>query len=322
MAINLAKPAFNPFTKKPSTSWGEFYFNVAIDMLEGTLINRGISLVSTDIADAIGNTSTKVESIVNDVWFAKSLSEEYDKVIKGGKTIIGGVPFTGGNVILMTTVLSAILQKTKADPNGDLLRDIGPAVQAYWLGNTSAKFPTPSVPCIGAVKNLTTTIGLNLSPGVWTPISVPTPMNEPWPFLINFIISANLHLLTVGGMFVCNAQYPPPAPPAPGVLPWVGYITNPLSAGPFTGKTWKDILKVVGATTAQSTVASVINLTADGKDLTAQNIGTQLTAGLLDTKNNASNVSPVEKDALAALSTGDENKIAAASQALNANKKV
>jgi hypothetical protein len=57
-----------------------------------------------------------VEGIINDVWFAKSLSEEYDKVIKGGKTIIGGVPFTGGNVILMTTVLSGILQKVRLDP--------------------------------------------------------------------------------------------------------------------------------------------------------------------------------------------------------------
>jgi len=322
MAINLAKPAFNPFAKKTSTSWGEFYFNVAIDMLEGTLINRGTSLISTQLANAFGSTSINVEGIVNDVWFAKSLSEEYDKVIKGGKTIIGGVPFTGGNVILMTTVLSGILQKVRTDPNGDLLRDMGPAIQAYWLGNTSAKFPTPSVPCIGAVKNLTTNVGLNFSPGIWTPISVPTPMNQPWPFLINFIISANLHLLTVGGMFFCNAQYPPPAPPAPGVLPWVGYITKPLSAGPFTGKTWKDILKAAGVTAAESVVASVINVTADGKDLTAQNIGTQITSGLLDTRTKGSNVSPTEKEALAALATGDENKIASASQTLNANKKV
>jgi hypothetical protein len=147
-------------------------------------------------------------------------------------------------------------------------------------------------------------------------------MNQPWPFLINFIISANLHLLTVGGMFFCNAQYPPPAPPAPGVLPWAGYVTKPLSAGPFTGKTWKDILKVAGVTAAESVVASVINVASDGKDLTAQNIGTQLTSGLLDTRTKSTTISPAQKDALAAISSGDENKIASASQSLNANKKV
>ena len=221
----------------------------------------------------------------------------------------------------MTSVLAGILGTTKLNKNGDLLRDVGPAVQAYWLGNTSAKYPPPSIPCIGAVKNLTTNVGLTFSPGVWTPVTVPIPMNQPWPWLINFIISANLHLLTVGGMFFCNCTYPPPAPPAPGILPWQGYVTKPLSAGPFSGKTWKDILKAAGVTAAESVVASAINVKVEGKDLTAQNIGTQLTSGLLDAGNNPT-ITPTQKDALAALSTGDQAKIASASQALNTNKKV
>jgi len=43
--------------------------------------------------------------------------------------------------------------------------------------------------------------------------------------LINpFINAAKQHLMGVGGTMMVMAQYPPPAPPAPGVLPWVGYI--------------------------------------------------------------------------------------------------
>jgi hypothetical protein len=320
MAINLAKSAINPFVKKPSTSWGEFYFNMAIDMLESTVVHHGTKQISTGLASTFGSTTTNVENIVDNVFFAKCLATEYDKVIRGGKTIIGGVPFTGGNVVLMTSVLSGILGTTKLDKNGDLLRDIGPAIQAYWLGNTSAKYPPPSIPCIGSIKNITTNIGMNFSPGVWTPIVV-APNNQPWPFLLNFIISANLHLLTVGGMFFCNCQYPPPAPPAPGVLPWVGYMTKPLSAGPFTGKSWADILKAAGGITAEVLVVSSINIKANNQDLTAQNIGAQITSGFTDAGNN-NNITTIQKDALIALSTGDKNKIKEAAQMLNTTKKV
>ena len=320
MAINLAKSAINPFVKKPSTRWGEFYFNMAIDMLESTVVHHGTKQISTGLASTFGSTTTNVENIVDNVFFAKCLATEYDKVIRGGKTIIGGVPFTGGNVVLMTSVLSGILGTTKLDKNGDLLRDIGPAIQAYWLGNTSAKYPPPSIPCIGSIKNITTNIGMNFSPGVWTPIVV-APNNQPWPFLLNFIISANLHLLTVGGMFFCNCQYPPPAPPAPGVLPWVGYMTKPLSAGPFTGKSWADILKAAGGITAEVLVVSSINIKANNQDLTAQNIGAQITSGFTDAGNN-NNITTIQKDALIALSTGDKNKIKEAAQMLNTTKKV
>ena len=318
--FNLSKSVINPFVKKPSTSWGEFYFNMAIDMLEGTLVHHGTKQISSNLTNTFGSTTTNIENIVDNVFFAKCLATEYDKVIKGGKTIIGGVPFTGGNVVLMTTVLSGILGTTKLNKNGDLLRDIGPAIQAYWLGNTSAKYPPPSIPCIGSIKNITTNIGMNFSPGVWTPIVV-APNNQPWPFLINFIISANLHLLTVGGMFFCNCQYPPPAPPAPGVLPWAGYMTKPLSAGPFTGKSWTDILKAAGVITTEVLVASSINVKANNQDLTAQNIGAQITSGFVDAGNN-NNITTIQKDALAALSTGDKNKIKNAAQALNTAKKV
>ena len=61
-----------------------------------------------------------------------------------------------------------------------------------------------------------------LSPGMWTPNKV-GPNNNPEQFLNAFIKSAKSHLMTVNGIFFVVAQYPPPAPPAPGVVNWSGY---------------------------------------------------------------------------------------------------
>ena len=142
MAINLAKPGLNPFVAKPSKSWAEFYFNMAVDMLEATLYSQGTKLAieglnnsfGVDIAAMAGSDINSIENIVSNAVFAKNLSEEYDKVIKAGFTIIGGVPFEGGNQLLMATALLGILNKTKLDKNGDLLRDIKITLKEALLG--------------------------------------------------------------------------------------------------------------------------------------------------------------------------------------------
>jgi hypothetical protein len=41
-----------------------------------------------------------------------------------------------------------------------------------------------------------------------------------------FINVARLHLLGTGGTMMVMSQYPPPAPPAPAILQWSGYIIN------------------------------------------------------------------------------------------------
>jgi len=64
--------------------------------------------------------------------------------------------------------------------------------------------------------------------GIWTPILV-EPVTPFSPFLMSFIASAALHLLTLTGYIECFCQYPPPAPPAPGIQPWVGYVVKPIS---------------------------------------------------------------------------------------------
>jgi hypothetical protein len=253
MAINL-NAAKQLFKGGISNSWTDFYLNMSLEMAE----NVAKSKIAAIGASVVGGTSVlgdtgvigdffpeqDLANIANNYSFAQSLTEEYDKAIRGGKTLIGGVPFEG-NTSLMEATLLLILNTTTLSKTGDLLRDIGPAIQAYWLGATSAKIPVPNIPCIGAVANLTTNVGLNLSPGIWTPIVVP-PMASISPFLLNFIISASVHLLTVGGLFTCNCTYPPPAPPAPGVLPWAGYFVKPFSGSPLSSLDFKDMVSLAG----------------------------------------------------------------------------
>ena len=253
MAINL-NAAKQLFKGGISNSWTDFYLNMSLEMAENVAKSKiaGIGASVVGGTSVLGDTGVigdffpeqDLANIANNYSFAQSLTEEYDKAIRGGKTLIGGVPFEG-NTSLMEATLLLILNTTTLSKTGDLLRDIGPAIQAYWLGATSAKIPVPNIPCIGAVANLTTNVGLNLSPGVWTPIVVP-PMASISPFLLNFIISASVHLLTVGGLFTCNCTYPPPAPPAPGVLPWAGYFVKPFSGSPLSSLDFKDMVSLAG----------------------------------------------------------------------------
>lgn len=311
MAINLGKIGKNPFIPKPSASWADFYFNMAVDMLQATLYAEGTNVIlekgnevfGVDIASVFGTDKTSIENILSNALFAQFLSEEYHKVIKAGFTLFPGpgIAFEGGNQKLMGITLLGILNKTKLDKNGDLLRDIGPAIQAYWTGAThsvlpipnSKPMPAPKFPCIGALQNISTTIAFNFSPGVWTPIVV-KPNGEPAPFLLNFIISANLHLLTVGGMYFCNCAYPPPAPPAPGVLPWASYFTYPVSPTLFTNTSWKGILTTTGRTVATkvkdfgaeilaaSSVAVVGEGLAFGSEISISEIEERIITGFTD----------------------------------------
>jgi hypothetical protein len=63
---------------------------------------------------------------------------------------------------------------------------------------------------------------LVISTGKWTPLPV-LPNTNSNTFLDAFINSANIHLSTLSGIFTVLAQYPPPAPPATGIVNWTGY---------------------------------------------------------------------------------------------------
>lgn len=308
MAINLQKIK-QPF-KGQSSSWTDFYLNMALEMAENVAKSKaGAIAADKGLLDFTGD-SKSIKNLNDNYWFAQSLTEEYDKVVKGGKTLLGGsgVAVSMGNTAGMQAALIAILGKTQLSKSGDLLRDIGPAIQAYWTGAQLEKFPPPKVPCPGALKNISTILGVNLSPGVWTPISIP-PMGSVSPWLLNFILSASVHLLTVGGFISCSCLYPPPAPPAPGILPWGGYFIKPFSGNPITSLDFKDMVSLAGGT--------VFNATVSDSGLTASSVATQISKGFVE---GGKFQEPQIQAALQSVISGDESQMIAAGKQITNNK--
>jgi len=156
--------------------------------------------------------------------FAKAFTLAYDTAIKSGKETINPIPIAIGNTAGMEAQLVELLRQIQISKSFTLLDVIGPAIITYWTGATMQSIP-PIIPAPGAIKNIALTQGIVLNPGVWTPIPV-SPNNNPSIFLDAFINSAKIHLTTVNGLYVVLAQYPPPTPPAPGVLNWTGYIVT------------------------------------------------------------------------------------------------
>lgn len=154
--------------------------------------------------------------------FAKAFTLAYDTAVKSGKEIVNPIPIARGNTIVMEEQLKLLLKQTQLSKSTTLLQIIGPCIIAYWTGATMQPIP-PIIPAPGAIKNIALINGVVLNPGVWTPIVVP-PNNNSSIFLNAFIASAKIHLTTVSGLYTVLAQYPPPAPPAPGVLNWTGYL--------------------------------------------------------------------------------------------------
>lgn len=327
MAINLskAKSLYDTASEKTgmkgiSNSWSDFYINMALEMAENVAKNKiGAKLAAAANLDFLNNnviqnnlTNESLQNLNENYWFAQSLAEEYDKVVKSGFTLIGGngTSVLRGNKELMQANLIRILSSTKLDKNGDLLRDIGPAIQTYWVGATLSKSP-PTVPTPGAIKNIITVEGLVIFPGVWTPISIP-PMNSVSPWLLNFILSASLHLLTLSGLFITTSQYPPPMPPAPGVLPWVGYFVKPLSLkNPLSSLDFKDMVSLAAGT--------VYNVIDSGDGVTTDSVAKQLVKGFTE-----GSQSQVDKDFQAALKsiiTNDEPGLMASANNLNPKSK-
>ncbi len=211
-------------------SWTDFYFAMSLDM-EQVMVTKKLTKTAANVTIEKGldvETGAYIQNSFDNMMFAYLLTDEYDKVVRGGKTIIGGMPIALGNRPLMFATLMNILKATSVSKNGSLLRDIGPAILAYWTPAFTTLTDTPTIPCIGTVKNLQTTFGINIFPGIWTPIEIPA-MGSVQPWLLSFVASASLHLLTVSGIITCLSQYPPPAPPAPGILPYVGYFVKPVS---------------------------------------------------------------------------------------------
>jgi len=213
-------------------SWSIFYLEMQAHMVRQTIRHN---LPPTGGVKGLLKfvVNKKYEAIIDLQAFATAFCDAYDKTVKSGKTLIGGVPVSSGNKKIMKLVLIAKMMQAKNSGkklDKTLLDLCGTAVLAYWGFAGLAKSPVPTMPCYGSLKNLTTTQAYTLFPGKWTSIIV-GPQGSFDPFLLSFIASAMLHNLTLAGIFICNCQYPPPAPPAPGVLAWVGYYVPPPGTG-------------------------------------------------------------------------------------------
>ena len=213
-------------------SWSIFYLEMQAHMVRQTIRHN---LPPTGGVKGLLKfvVKKKYEAIIDLQAFATAFCDAYDKTVKSGKTLIGGVPVSSGNKKIMKLVLIAKMMQAKNSGkklDKTLLDLCGTAVLAYWGFASLAKSPVPTMPCYGSLKNLTTTQAYTLFPGKWTSIIV-GPQGSFDPFLLSFIASAMLHNLTLAGIFICNCQYPPPAPPAPGVLAWVGYYVPPPGTG-------------------------------------------------------------------------------------------
>jgi len=262
-------------------SWTIFYHEMQTHMMKQT-ISQASPIPTGKGWKAKTKSFVKgkvMDSIVDAQAFAEAFCDAYDKTVKTGKTMVGGVPVGSGNKKTMQAVLIAEMLIAKSSGKGmfsTLLDLCGNAVIVYWTGAEIAKFPLPNIPCFfpPAVQNISTLKAYNLSPGYWTNIIV-GPQVAFEPFLLSFIASAMLHCLTLGGFFQCQCALTPPAPPAPSILPWVGYYVAPPT--PYGGLLKKALLKTVAS--RKRDIKTIYNL-AKEKAIANQKliIGT-LTAG-------------------------------------------
>ena len=157
--------------------------------------------------------------------WCSAFASAYDISIKTGKSTITQIPCLNGNKSGMESQLVSLLSQTQRSKTTSLLQIIGPAVITYWTGASLLNIP-PSIPCPGAILNVSVVAAPVLSPGVWTPLIVP-PNNNPSIFLNAFCVAATIHLTTVAGLHNCICNYPGvPIVVAPGVLPWTGYTAG------------------------------------------------------------------------------------------------
>lgn len=161
--------------------------------------------------------------------FAKKLTQEYDNLIKRGGELLSKVPVAKGNTELMEVLVYLALLRQSFTPVDILMNGIGEAIQGYWVGTTLQNTPVPPVPAPGSFQNQSLNNSFVTNIGVWEP-STSIPANSPLPFINQLVQKIQMHLLTVQGQHLTTSLYPgyPQTPPAPGVLPWVGYMIPPI----------------------------------------------------------------------------------------------
>lgn len=179
------------------------------------------------------------------------LSKEYDSCMKRGYDIVNKNPIKKGNPSAFESAINSQqlsgLNSTSEDFYSNLYSLMGNAVKAYWAGAQLFEINPPLTPAPGAIKNLNILPNGNLVTNVGQfGTGVVFPTTDIDTFINGFIILAKVHLTTISG--ICNvlAQYPPPAPPAPGMVNWIGYTIPAGQSAEEFGLTEEDITAIMG----------------------------------------------------------------------------
>lgn len=183
-------------------------------------------------SNILRKTSTDNDNSVDNI--AAIWADEYDAAIKRGKDIVNLETIQQGNKSILETLFKvALLQGLSTQPGQSfsLVSEFGNGVKAYWTGAQMSPFPIPLLPAPGSIQNIAVNSNLVTNPGTWPP-QPPIPPNDNTGILVDqFILAATIHLTTVSGLIQTTSLYPAaPAPaPAPGVIPWVGYLVPPAT---------------------------------------------------------------------------------------------
>jgi hypothetical protein len=183
-------------------------------------------------SNVLRQTNTDNNNSVDEV--AKIWAEEYDAAIKRGKELVNLESIQTGNTSIMETLFKvALLQGLSVQPGQpfSLVSEFGNGVKAYWAGAQMSPFPIPLIPAPGSIQNIAVNSNIVTNPGTWPPQPPLLPNDNAGLMVDQFILAATIHLTTVSGLIQTTSLYPSaPAPaPAPGVIPWVGYLVPPAT---------------------------------------------------------------------------------------------
>lgn len=168
--------------------------------------------------------------------FAEALADEYDKCMKSGSDIVNKNRLKSGNKSAFQSIIEAQQAEGVASTTDAfysvLFPKMGNAVKAYWAGAKLMETNPPIVVTPPAIKNLYIIPEGNIvtNPGQFGNTSV-APITDAISFINSFIFLCKAHLTTVGGICNTMASYPPPTPPAPSVVQWLGFNVSDQDDG-------------------------------------------------------------------------------------------
>jgi hypothetical protein len=174
----------------------------------------------------VNNPTLNVNEVAT-IW-----AEEYEAAVKRGRDFINLEVIQTGNFEIMRNLFRAALLKGLTTPPGtpfSLVNEFGNGVKAYWAGAQMRPFPIPLIPAPGSIQNLQVNSNVVTNVGVW-PIYPPIKPASKQIIMVNmFVLAAIVHLFSIGGIIQTTSLYPSaPSPvPAPGVIPWTGYLIPP-----------------------------------------------------------------------------------------------